>query len=239
MTRWLRRGWKVATTLVGAGAIAAIVWLPIHARSAVGLRPGDAPRRADAIAALLAGLPQDGVTLGMSAAPLRLVAFLDTGCAVCRAYAEDVLPALVQRYVRSGRASIDLRLLGASSEDAFSVAQMDAAAGLQGRLWQFGLLALANPPAASHGRVTAAYLRQIADAVRGLDVEAAFQERPVAGVRALMGAADQLVARLHVRSTPTVFAQWRGRPLAPLGSGHPSRQAATAALDRALAGLGP
>ena len=52
---------------------------------------------------IFVGVPQDGITLGDSAAPATLVEYADLQCPSPATFSRDVLPAVVAQYVRSGR----------------------------------------------------------------------------------------------------------------------------------------
>src|SRR4051812_38957064 len=75
-----------------------------------------APRRNDDTADVssrmlgpLAGLPQDGITLGRPEAPDRLAVYADVTSEEFGSFEEAVLPELLRRYVRPGRMVIQLR----------------------------------------------------------------------------------------------------------------------------------
>ena len=79
---------------------------PAAAQKATGAIPGEKES-----AEMLAGIPQSGIYLGNPAAPVRLVEFADLQCPFCREYALQVLPQLVQDYVRSGKVRMEFRNL--------------------------------------------------------------------------------------------------------------------------------
>ena len=64
-----------------------------------------------AVSARFAALPQDGIRLGSPSAPATLVEFADLQCPFCGAYARDVLPTIIDRYVRPGKLKLELNLV--------------------------------------------------------------------------------------------------------------------------------
>ena len=56
-------------------------------------------------------MPQDGLTLGRPDAPATVVEFIDVKCPFCKEFAIEDGPDLVRDLVRSGRASLELRVL--------------------------------------------------------------------------------------------------------------------------------
>jgi len=85
----------------------------------------------------LRGIPQEGMLLGDPGAPVELVEFGDLQCPYCAAYAEEVLPPIIENQVKKGQVKIDFRnftIIGPESADAAAAA---LAAGTQGRGWNF------------------------------------------------------------------------------------------------------
>jgi len=61
------------------------------------------------VAAQLAGIPQRGNTLGDPRAPVTVQFFGDLQCPYCRPFTLEVLPSLIQSYVRPGKLKIAYR----------------------------------------------------------------------------------------------------------------------------------
>ena len=60
---------------------------------------------------LVAATPQGGFVMGNAAAPVKLVEFGSLTCGHCAAFAEEGVPTLVEKYVKSGQVSFEFRNL--------------------------------------------------------------------------------------------------------------------------------
>jgi protein-disulfide isomerase len=185
---------------------------------------------ASASRAMLAGIPQHGITLGDPKAPVRVVEFADLQCPFCRDYAVNVLPRLVRDYVRPGKVRMDFRALAFIGPDSVRAARVAEAAGRQNRLWNFADLVYHNQGKENSGYATDAFLRRMAAAVPGLDVRSAFAQRGSAAATGQLRAAENLATSSGVNSTPT-FLVGRGTSLRAVdAAGLPA--AITAAVGR-------
>jgi protein-disulfide isomerase len=114
--------------------------------------------------AMLQGIPQAGTRLGDPKAPVVLTEFADLQCPFCRDYALNVLPQIIERYVRTGRLRLELRLrrfIGPDSDVAGRAAQATAT---RDRMWNFVDLFYRNQGQENSGYVTDAFLSRIATA---------------------------------------------------------------------------
>ena len=167
---------------------------------------------ASASAAMLSGIPQHGITLGDPKAPVRVVEFADLQCPFCRDYAVDVLPGIVQKYVRPGKVRMDFRTLAFIGPDSERAGRVAEAAAQQNRLWNLADLVYLNQGKENSGYATDAYLRRIAGAVPGLDTAKVFAARDGAAVSSGLKAASDLATASGVNETPT-FLVGRGTAL--------------------------
>lgn len=181
-----------------------------------------------------AGIPQHGTLLGDPHAPATLVEFADLQCPFCAQYARDALPGLLRDWVRPGRLRLDLRLLSLIGPDSRSAAQMAGAAALQDRLWQYSELFLLSQGTENSGYVTPAFLRAIATATPGLNVQRALDTRGSDSVTAQLRRARRSADQLHVSSTPSFFLLRPGRAPAPLHPSSLTTQAVSSAIEAAL-----
>jgi protein-disulfide isomerase len=226
-------------TYAAVGGVALIVAAALIAASVIGTRGGE-PAQADQLSpndapALLQGIPQTGPALGRRDAPVTLVEFADPQCPYCAQWSGQAFPELVRDYVRPGKVRIifaGLAFIGPDSDEALRFA---LAAGRQGKLWQVMDLLYANQGAENSGWVSQDVLREIGDAVPGLDVERALRETRSQEVESQLAAAKDLQARLGVRSTPAFAASRAGGQLAPVQVTSLDAGGITPSLDRLLA----
>src|SRR5579884_2308188 len=123
----------------------------------------------NAVARLLGGIPQKGLVLGRSSAPVTLVEFADPQCPFCGEWERGALPTIVRKYVRPGKVKIEFRglhFLGRDSETALRAA---LAARAQGKLWNVVVNLYERQGTENTGWVTKDLLREIGDSIRGLD----------------------------------------------------------------------
>lgn len=131
------------------------------------------PDNSDKINALLTDIPQSGNALGEPVAPVTLDYFGDLQCPFCRDFSLDVLPSIIQRWVRGGTLRIEYRALQtATHEPNVFVAQHVAAlaAGKQDRAWHFVETFYSEQGEEGTGYVSEAYLEGIASQIPDLDL---------------------------------------------------------------------
>jgi protein-disulfide isomerase len=141
----------VAVTVAAAGAAVAV-------SAGGGAEPVAGAGEAKA---MLAGIPQDGTRLGDPRAPLVLTEYADLQCPYCAGFATDVLPQLIDRYVRPGKLQIDLKLLRFLGTDSDRGARAAHAAGTRDRLWHFVDLFYRNQGPENTGYADDGFLRGI------------------------------------------------------------------------------
>jgi protein-disulfide isomerase len=91
----------------------------------------------DHVEKLLTGIPQTNTVLGDPKAPVKLYEYGDLQCPVCKEYSEKILPKIIENQVKKGEVSITYRdfiIIGPQSVPAGEAA---AAAGAQGKGWNF------------------------------------------------------------------------------------------------------
>ena len=202
------------------GTIALIVAVALIAASLIGARGGGSAQAEQLSvndgSSLLRGIPQSGPSLGRPGAPVTLVEFADPQCPYCAQWSQQAFPELVRDYVRPGKVRVvfaGLAFIGPDSDEALRFA---LAAGRQGKLWEVVDLLYANQGAENSDWVSEDFLREVGDAVPGLDVERAVRETSSPEVESELAAAKDLQARLGVRSTPAFAAARKGGKLSPV-----------------------
>jgi protein-disulfide isomerase len=181
------------------------------------------------------GIPQVGIALGSPDAPAVLTEFADLQCPFCAIYAREVLPAIVDRYVRSGRLRLELHVLSFLGDDSVRAGAMAAAAAEQNRLWSFTDGFYRSQGSENSGYATDTFLRAIGEATRGLDVQRALDERDSPAALRMLADANDAARVAGVDSTPAFYLRRGNRPAAQLEPEALTGEAFTAALDEALA----
>ncbi len=145
--------------------------------------------------ALLAGISQEGATLGSPGAPLALQVFADLECPTVRRFVLSYLPSIVDTWVRDGSVKLEYRSLETDTlnERTFFRQEVAAlAAGRQNRMWNFALTFVHEQQPEFTGYATDAFLAEVASQVPGIDQprwrrdreEALLTERVARGVHA-------------------------------------------------------
>jgi protein-disulfide isomerase len=112
----------------------------------------------------LRGIWQINMVLGDPDAPVKLVEFGDLQCPVCKGFAEEILPPIIENQVRNGEAKLEFRnftIIGPQSVDAGAAA---LAAGEQERGWNFVELFYGNQGVENSGYADDAFLEAVAKA---------------------------------------------------------------------------
>jgi protein-disulfide isomerase len=161
--------------------------------------------------ALLRGVPQDGIRLGRADAPATIVEFADVKCSACRGFALDEQEDVVRDLVRTGKANLELRLIGLKRFRPDNLAGRTAAYALaeQDRMWPLVELLYWNQGEEDTRWIDDPLLRKLAGPspeLRGVVPST----RETAGSRRLSAEADALMGRLDVRATPSFFVRARG-----------------------------
>jgi protein-disulfide isomerase len=175
--------------------------------------------------ALLDGIRQSGITLGIAKAPVTIIEFADPQCPFCRDYTLNEMPAVVQKYVRTGKAKMELRLLTFIGPESVTAGRALEAAGLQNRMWTATDILYHNQGPENSGWVTDAFLRQVLSAA-GADPAKALSQASSSAVTQELGAAQTAASRYGVSSTPTILVGKTG--------GTPTKADSTAASIGAL-----
>lgn len=209
-----RRGQLVGLSFVVAAILVAVV-------AGSGALGGDDPA-ADAsvtdgvrgvaeTTALYRGIPQEGMLLGRADAPATIVEFVDVKCPACRRFVLSDGRDVVSRLVRTGRANLELRVVGLPMFRPDTLVGRTAvhAQAARGHAFELAELLFYNQGDEADAWVTAAEIGRIASRspeLRGL------AEPTVATLetRRLAIETDRLAQQLGVKATPKVFVRPRG-----------------------------
>lgn len=228
--RWLYGG-------LGAAVVALVVVLIV-----VSLSGGSEPATPSTIDAtqtekLLQGIPQDGISLGDPDAPVVLAEFADLQCPYCQEFQIQVMPKVIENYVRTGKVRIEfhgLAFIGTDSEKALRYA---LAAGDQNLLWYVTDLLYANQGDENSGWVTDELLAGIGAATPGLDtaaVDASVDSDAVS--KQIQDAASLAEQKLPAITTPSFLIGRNGGELTHLDLKKRDYETVAAKIDELLAG---
>jgi protein-disulfide isomerase len=166
---------------------------------------------------------------------VTLVEFADVQCPYCATWSNTAFPSLVRDYIRPGKVRLifnGMAFIGPDSERGLRFA---LASGHEGKLWDVLHLLYASQGTENSGWVSDGHLREVGDAVPGLDVERALRETSSPAVERDLAAAHELATRLGVRGTPSFAAGRTGAPVSPIPVRSLDANALRPALDSLLA----
>jgi protein-disulfide isomerase len=159
---------------------------------------------------LFAGIPQNEMVLGDPSAPVEVAEYGDLQCPVCKQFAEDILPPVVENQVRKGEVKVDFRnfpIIGPQSAPAGAAA---LAAGAQGKGWQFLDLFYHNQGAENSGYADDEFLTAIAEAVGVPDIEKWNRDRNSEKFEAAVEETNEEAERLGLSGTPSLALKGPG-----------------------------
>lgn len=203
-----RRRTQLAGALVTAILIGGVVVGLMSAGSSTGI-PASSARVAaivSAVDSLIGGIPQSGSSLGSPEALVTVEYFGDLECPTCREFTLGALPALIRRYVRSGKLRIEYRSLqtATSAAETFKTQQVAAlAAGRQDRMWTFLELFYSEQGEEGTSYVSDSYLMKLAKQVPGLDVSRWMADRKDPELAASLAVDARAAGSARLTSTPT------------------------------------
>jgi len=154
----------------------------------------------------LAGIPEQGSTLGSPTAPVTLVYFGDLQCPFCREFTLGALRPLIATYVRRGKLKIEYRSLQTATRDGatFQTQQLAAlAAGSQNKLWPYIELFYLKQGKENSGYVDERYLQGLAQQVSGLNLVAWSAARTDPTLANMVGRDARVARRLRLNVTPS------------------------------------
>ena len=92
---------------------------------------------------------------------MTIVEFADLQCPFCAEYHRNVFPSILDRYVRTGKVRLELRLLRFIGPDSDRLARVAVAAAAQNRMWQFAGLAYDRQGQENSGYATNSFINKL------------------------------------------------------------------------------
>ena len=192
---------------------------------------------ANVIAQQFDGIPQAGNVLGKKTAPVTMVEYIDLQCPVCRAFETDVMPTIIDRYVRTGKLKVEARVIAIIGPDSERGRRAMIAAERQNRAFNFAQLLYFNQGAENSGWLDDSIVAAAARSIPGVNVKALQDAMNSPSVADEAQTYDQEAQTDQVGGTPTVLAGKTGGKLATVTpGGSPDVAALSAAIDTALRG---
>ena len=204
--------------LIAAGAAIVLIVLAVVLAVVLGGRSSNSQSGVPALGSLVNGLPgsaaayvlfegvpQHGDVLGSPSAPVTMVEFVDPQCPYCGQFETQVLPTIVQRFVRTGRVRIKLEAWAFIGADSARGQAAELAAAEQNRMFDYTEVLYANQRTENTGWLSDGMVAAIAESIPGLRVHALLQARGSAVVQAAQKQVAEAVTAAGVDQTPTIF----------------------------------
>ncbi len=178
-----------------------------------------ANKQAAAVVSLIHGIPQSGNTLGNPNAPVTIQYFGDLECPICRDFTLGALPAVIAKYVRTGKVKIEYHSLETATREpeTFRNQQVAAyAAGKQNKAWYYIELFYHEQGQEDSGYATESYLQGLAQQVPGLNLASWSTARNEPGLAAEVSGDAQTANLEGFTGTPSFLIGKTGGTLSKL-----------------------
>jgi protein-disulfide isomerase len=214
---------------VGGVIVAAVILVAVLA--AISSRNGDAkPTASTGEVTSLAGIPQAGPVLGRSNAPVEIIEFADLQCPACRQAASEILPNLIDKWVKPGTVRLVFSPMSFVGPDSVRGAHAAIAAGNQNVLWQFVERVYQLQGTENNGWLSESLVRDVARQA-GADTARLDADRASATAATELAAASAAAQQAGVQSTPSFLV--RGPRGQQMVVGVPSQADIDAAIEAA------
>lgn len=193
---------------IGAGAvflaiIAVVVVIVIASSSSDDGGDAENLQEVSQVDSLVNGIPQTKLVLGDTKAPVELIEYGDLQCPVCKTYSEEVLPPIVEKQVKEGKAKLIFRNFLIIGEESLPAGAAAIAAGNQGRGWNFLELFYRNQGAENSGYITDEFLEAVAKGAGVKDLAKFNQERKSKAVEEEAERTSEQASTLGFEGTPS------------------------------------
>lgn len=188
--------------IIGVAAFIAIVGIVV-AIVVVSSGDSDAPKDSSAVNEQLAGIPQNGMVLGDPDAKVTLIEYGDLQCPICKQYADEILPDVIEGPIRSGKANFEFKDWAVLGEDSTLAAKANLAAGEQNLAWSFLENFYANQGLENTGYVTDDFLTDIAEKAGIQDIDKWNVDREKASLEDVLLKIDNEATEMGFSGTPS------------------------------------
>lgn len=117
------------------------------------------------------GIPASKSVVGEADAPVTIIEYGDTSCPACKSASNETVPAVVQKYVRTGKAKMEFRPIAFINTSSERGALGAEAAALQNAIWPFVTTLYLNQASESQPDWLTDALMEEAVGKLGLDVD--------------------------------------------------------------------
>jgi protein-disulfide isomerase len=155
------------------------------------------------VQAEFSGLTERAGTLGTSSAKVTITEYGDLRCPICKSFDNDVVPTLVENFVRSGKAKLRFKVWPILGPNSVTAAQAAYAARQQNALWRYAALTYLNQGDETLNWFTTAFARSVAEAV-GLDLARFDKDRASAAANTAIAQVNHEATALGFPGTPTI-----------------------------------
>jgi protein-disulfide isomerase len=183
----------------------------------------------------LQGIDQDGNVLGSPSAPVTVYEYIDPQCPYCQQFETQAMPSLIERYVRTGKAKVELRPLAFIGPDSQTGRAALIAGGEQDRMFNVAQLLFLNQGAENGGWLSDDLVRRVAAGIPGVDVQRFVSDAGSTAVADEGAAFDAAARAAGVNSTPTILvAKTGGEPTLVALTDPTDSDSVAKAIDTAL-----
>lgn len=148
--------------IAAAAIVACAVAIVLITSSGGSGGPGSGVKGASQVNASLEGVPQKDNVIGDPKAPVTVVEFADLQCPFCRDFSNEILPKIIENYVKPGKVRMELDLLSFLGTDSETASRWALYAGKQGKMYNFAEIFYKNQGAEGTGYVTEEFLKSVA-----------------------------------------------------------------------------
>jgi protein-disulfide isomerase len=197
--------------------------------------PGVALPGSGDVQRLLKGIPQSGNVLGSPTAPVTMVEYVDLQCPFCQEFETQVMPTVIERYVRSGKLKVEARVLAFIGPDSLRGQSAAIAAGQQDKQFNFVQLLYGNQAGENSGWLSDDMVRSAAASIPGLDVDKLLAASDSDAIHAQAKRYVTQATADKVTGTPTLLVGGSGGTLTTVALSSPTDlQSVADAVDAAL-----
>ena len=186
---------------------------------------------ATAVNAVFTRIPQHGVVLGSSSAPVAMREFIDLQCPFCQEFETGLFPTIVKRFVRTGKLQVQMYPLAFIGPDSVRGQAAVLAAGKQNRAFNYAAQLYANQRTENTGWLNENMVKAAAASVPGLGIDQLLSQRHSGSIRAQQRQVN--AAGTSISSTPTIFVGKSGTPGTQVAMQSPTDEASLVAAINA------